>query len=143
MSTTEKGSGKGDKLGGLGKHSNFKGPNPSKAQSTQKDRGKGKEATNLEYDNTQFTGCQICIPFPERYSWRMILGLRTVAINVTRESLLWAIGIGKSIDLPRIIFMALVLLMIHLTLGALCHSLEIKGMLIRMQSNDDEEEEED
>ena len=43
-------SGKGDKPGGSGKQSKFKGPNPSKIQSTQTDKGKGKEASNLEYD---------------------------------------------------------------------------------------------
>ena len=52
----EKRGGKGDKSEGSGKQSKFKGPNPSKTQSTQKDKGKGNEAANLEYDNTQFTG---------------------------------------------------------------------------------------
>ncbi|GFS36402.1 hypothetical protein Acr_00g0045760 [Actinidia rufa] len=32
---------------------------------------------------------------------------RTVAMSVTRANLLWAIGMGKSIDLPRMMFMSL------------------------------------
>ena len=42
--------GKGDEPGGSSKQSNSKVPNPSKTQSTQKDKGKGNTATNLEYD---------------------------------------------------------------------------------------------
>ena len=56
MSTMEKGSGKGDKSEGSGKQSKFKGPNLSKTQSTQKDKGKRKAASNIGYDDTRFTG---------------------------------------------------------------------------------------
>ena len=55
MSTMEKGSGKVDKSEGSGKQTKFKGPNVSKTQSTQKDKGKGKAASNLGYDDTRFT----------------------------------------------------------------------------------------
>ncbi|GFY97576.1 hypothetical protein Acr_12g0001170 [Actinidia rufa] len=48
---------------------------------------------------------QNCLSFLESYFWWMTIGM-TVAMSVTRMSLLWAIGTGKSIDLPRIMFMA-------------------------------------
>ena len=51
----EKRGGKWDKSEGSGKQSKFKGPNPSKTQSTHTDKGKRKATSNLEYDDTRFT----------------------------------------------------------------------------------------
>ena len=42
------------------------------------------------------------------FSFHSLLSLkRTVAMSITRANLLWAIGTGKSIDLPRMMFMSI------------------------------------
>ena len=42
------------------------------------------------------------------FSCHSLLSLKiTVAMGITRANLIWAIGTGKSIDLPRMIYMAL------------------------------------
>ncbi|GFY95349.1 hypothetical protein Acr_10g0007340 [Actinidia rufa] len=98
------------KMGGSSKQSKSKG------SSSQRGKGKEKESTKLEYDATRFTKFDfpdVGMPDLPTISCELLLaddnwdGERTVAMSVTRASLLWAISAGRCIDLPRMMFMSL------------------------------------
>ncbi|GFS40628.1 hypothetical protein Acr_00g0069570 [Actinidia rufa] len=66
-------------------------------RSSKKLKSKGKE--NVDYDSFRFNG-----KVEEKLYNRV---WRTVSMSVTRARLLWAIGTGKIIDLPLMMFMSL------------------------------------